>query len=164
MICNHEKLNPFPEGISNYDLWMKRIMSEAIINIPLPESTYRKLQRAAEMTYSTVSDILRDAIESSLPTMPDVPRALGEELTAMRLFSDDALWAAANPSISAAEQARLAQLNQLAGERTLTAPEAAEQDSLLKAYDSSVLRRAQALAILSQRGHAITADSLPLPQ
>ena len=139
-------------------------MSEATINVQLPQSTYRKLQHAAEMTYRTVGDVLRDAIESSLPALPDVPRPLGEKLAAMRLFSDDALWAATNPSISAAEQARLSQLNQIAGKRKLTSPEIAEQESLLNAYDYSVLRRAQAFAVLSQRGHAITPDALPFPQ
>ena len=114
-------------------------MSEATINIPLPQSTYRKLQRAAEMTYRTVGDILHDVIESSLPALADVPRPLGEKLAARRLYSDDALWAATNPSISAAEQARLSQLNQIAGKRELTSPEIAEQESLLDAYDYSVV-------------------------
>ncbi len=139
-------------------------MSETTINVPLPKSTYRKLKRAAELTYRTVNDLLVDTIESSLPTLPDVPSALGEELAAMNLFSDNALWAATNPSLSAAKQARLSQLNQVAGERNLTPAEIAEQKDLLAAYNRSVLRRAQALAVLSQRGHSITLDTLPLPQ
>ena len=139
-------------------------MSETTINVPLPKSTYRKLQRAAELTYRTVNDVLFDVIESSLPTLPDVPSPLDEELAAMRLFSDNALWAATNPSISAAEQARLSQLNQIAGERELTPPDVAEQEDLLAAYNHSLLRRAQAFAVLSQRGHPITPDTLPLPQ
>lgn len=139
-------------------------MRETTINVPLPQSTYRKLQRAAELTYRTVNDVLFDVIESSLPTLPDVPSPLDEELAAMRLLSDNALWAATNPSISAAEQARLSQLNQIAGKRALTLPEVAEQEDLLAAYNYSLLRRAQAFAILSQRGHPIKPDTLPLPQ
>ena len=59
------------------------------------------------------------------------------------------------PSLSPAEAARLKQLNHAAGERSLTQAEVSEQAALLEAYHLSVLRRAQALAILAQRGHAI---------
>lgn len=141
-------------------------MSESTVAVRLPKLTYRKLQRAAELTYRTVDDILASAVESSLPTIADVPPELAEELTALHLFSDEALWAATKPIFSPAEQARLSQLNQTAGERgerDLTAVEIAEQETLLAAYHRSVLRRAQALAILSQRGHAVTLDDLPLP-
>ncbi len=65
------------------------------------------------------------------------------------------LWAAAQPTLSPAQRLRLEQLNHIAGERELTRAESAEQAALLEAYDYSVLHRAQALAILAQRGHRI---------
>jgi hypothetical protein len=77
------------------------------------------------------------------------------EFAAMNLLSDQALFAAAQPSLSPAESAWLKQLNHAAGERSLTQAEISEQTALLGAYHLSVLRRAQALAILAQRGHAI---------
>jgi hypothetical protein len=93
----------------------------------------------------------------SVPVPPDLPPELADELASMHLFSDDALWAATAPSLSPTEQHRLSQLNHLASQRALTDAEQAEQERLLAAYHRSVLRRAQALAILAQRGH-------PLPQ
>ena len=87
-----------------------------------------------------------------------------EELAALQFFSDEALWAAAAPSMSAAEQMRLAQLNRSGEERPLSAAETAEQADLLVTYHRSVLRRAQALAILAQRDHSIPLDTLPLPE
>ncbi|MBE2200373.1 MAG: hypothetical protein IAE79_17290 [Anaerolinea sp.] len=139
-------------------------MLDKSIAIYVPELAYRKLQRAARLTYRSVDEVLLDAIETALPSPPDVPAELAEELAALHLFSDEALWAAAAPSMSATEQVRLAQLNQVAGERPLTTAETAEQADLLGAYHRSVLRRAQALAILAQRGHSVTLDSLPLPE
>ena len=121
------------------------------------------MQKAAELTYRSVDEILVSTIETSLPTMPDVPSELAEELSAMHLLSDDALWAAVSPALSQAKQTRLAQLNQLAHERPLTPAEEAEQNDLVAAYGRSVLRRAQALAILSQRGHPVSLDTLPTP-
>jgi hypothetical protein len=88
------------------------------------------------------------------------PPDLSNELAAMHFFSDEALWAAAQPSLSPAEQVRLSQLNHTAGERSLTPAEDAEHEHLLIAYHRSVLRRAKALAILSQRGHPL----LPEPE
>lgn len=78
-----------------------------------------------------------------------------QTLAAMHLLSDQALWSAAQPALSQAEQHRLRQLNHAAGERDLTAAEGEEQTALLESYHISVLRRAQALAILTQRGHEI---------
>jgi hypothetical protein len=77
----------------------------------------------------------------------------------MYLFSDEALWAAAQSSLSPAEQLRLRQLNRKAGERPLTDAEKAEQEKLLAAYHRSVLRRAKALAILAQRGHHLPVET-----
>ena len=139
-------------------------MAEKTIAVQLPESAYRKLQKAAELTYRSVDEILVSTIETSLPAMPDVPTELAEELSAMHLLSDDALWAAVSPTLSQAEQTRLAQLNQLAHERPLTPAEEAEQNDLLAAYGRSILRRGQALAILAQRGHPVSLDTLPIPE
>ncbi len=76
----------------------------------------------------------------------------------MRFLSDEALWAAAQPSLAPAQRQRLEQLNHIGGERPFTEAEAAEQAALLEAYDRSVLRRAQALAVLAQRGHPISPE------
>ena len=92
-------------------------------------------------------------LEAALPLAADVPPEVADDLAAMHLFSDDALWSATAPSFSPAEACRLSQLNMAAGERALTPAEQAEQHSLITAYRRSVLRRAKALAILAQRGH-----------
>ena len=89
----------------------------------------------------------------SLTEPPSVPADLAAEFAAMHLLSDQALQAAAQPPLSPAELYRLRQLNHAAGERSLTQVEGAEQTALLNVYHISVLRRAQALAILAQRGH-----------
>ena len=88
-----------------------------------------------------------------------LPADLANELSAMHLFSDEALWAATHPRLSPAEQVHLSLLNHKAGERPLTQAEAAEQEHLLTAYHRSVLRRAKALAILAQRGHPLPDES-----
>jgi hypothetical protein len=135
-------------------------MSEKTVTVELPESTFRKLKRAAELTYRSVDEILVSAINATLIAPPDLPSELAEELAALHVLSDEALWAATQPSLSSAEQHRLRQLNHHAGERPLTQAEQTEQEDLLGAYHRSVLRRAQSLAILAQRGHQMTQTTI----
>ncbi len=131
-------------------------MREQTITLSLPEPVLRKLQRAALLTYRSVDEVVATTIDAVLVAPEGLPAELADELAAMHLLSDDALWAAARPSLSPAEQERLQQLNHLAGERDLSPAETAEQQALLESYHRSVLRRAQALSVLAQRGHSIT--------
>ena len=127
--------------------------------VVLPQPVYRKLERAAALTHHSVTDILTSVVNASLPDMPDLPNDLADELAALHLLNDEALWAAAQPSLSPAEQMRLSQLNEKAAAQGLTEAETSEQQTLLNAYQLSVLRRAKALAILSQRGYKFPAES-----
>ncbi len=133
----------------------------ATIAVHIPEALFHKLKRAADLTHRSVEDVAVTSLDAVLPVMPDLPLDVANDLAAMHLFSDDALWAATAPSLSPSEEYRLSQLNTAVGERNLTAAEEAEQQNLIRAYQRSVLRRAKALAILAQRGHSITELSKP---
>lgn len=126
-----------------------------MIPVALPESLVRRLKRAADLTHRSVEELAATSLEAVLPPVADIPSDIGDDLAAMQLFSDEALWAAAEPSLSPSEELRLNQLNTAAGERNLTPAEEAEQSELILAYRRSVLRRAKALAILAQRGHQL---------
>ena len=129
------------------------MIAEQTLTVRLPASVVAKLKRAAALTYRSVDDIVATTVDAALAEPPSVPADLAAEFGAMHLLSDQALQAAAQPSLSPAELFRLRQLNHAAGERSLTQAEEAEQTALLNVYHMSVLRRAQALAILAQRGH-----------
>ena len=128
-------------------------MSTTSTTVQLPESLFQKLKRAAELTHRSVDEIAATSLDAALPPAPGLPLAIADELAAMHVFSDEALWAAAAPSLSPSEEARLSQLGSAAGERELTAAEITEQQRLITAFRRSVLRRAKALAVLAQRGH-----------
>ena len=130
-------------------------MLEQAITVRLAPPLIAKLKRAAELTYRSVDEVLANSINATLVAPPGLPDDLAGELAAMRLLSDRALQAATRPSLAPAQQHRLQQLNHTAGERSLTPTEAAEQTALLAAYHRSVLHRAQALAILAERGYPV---------
>jgi len=137
---------------------MRELAQTITVKLPLP--VLGKLKRAAELTYRPIDEILASTIDAALVAPPGLPDELAGELAAMRLLSDQALWAAVHPSFSPAEQHRLRQLNHTASERPLTRAEAVEQAVLLVAYHRSVLRRAQALAVLAERGHSLPVETL----
>ena len=128
-------------------------MPIATIPVQLPEPLYQRLQNVALAAHRSIDDILASAVAVALPPSPDLPDALADELAEMIWLSDVSLRAALQPTFTADQQARLAELNDLVDERTLTRAEQAEQDQLLVAYERSVLRRAQAFAILDRRGY-----------
>ena len=130
-------------------------MATQTMSVNLPRAVFLKLDRAAKLTHRSVEDVLATTVNAALVEPSGLPKDLADELAAMYLFSDKALLAAVQPSLSPAEQFRLNQLNHEAGERSLTQAEKAEQEHLLDAYRRSILRRAQALSILAQRGHPL---------
>ncbi len=136
-------------------------MTIQTVSVQLPRPVFLKLKRAAELAHRSVEDVLVATVNAALVEPAGLPPDLANELAAMHLFSDDALWAAAKPSLSPTEQYRLSQLNHKAGERSLTEAEKVEQEQLLAAYHRSVLRRAKSLAILSQRGHPLPLETEP---
>jgi hypothetical protein len=132
-------------------------MTAHTVSVQLPRPIFLRLKDVAELTHRSVEEVLVTTVDAALPEHRDLPAGLANELTAMNLLSDEALWAATEPSLSPTEQRRLSQLNHSAEDRPLTKAERAEQEQLLFAYHRSILRRAKALAILTQRGH-------PLPE
>lgn len=125
------------------------------ISVQVPEPIYRRLRRAAELTHRSIEDVLTTTVDAALPAAPDLPPDLADDLAAMAMFNDDALWAATESSLSAAEQRRLRQLTHAGGRRVLSAAENTEMQRLLNKNDRSVLQRGKALAILAQRGYEL---------
>ena len=133
-----------------------------MVNLQVPEPIYRRLRRAAELTHRSVEDVLTTTVDVALPSTPDLPPDIADDLSPMSMFSDDALWAATESSLSAAGQRQLRQLTHAGGRRSLSAAEKAEMARLLELYDRAILRRAKALAILAQRGYELP-DRSDLP-
>ncbi len=126
------------------------------VSVELPEPIFRRLRHIAEVTHRSVEDVLATTVDAALPQTPGVPPEVADDLAAMAVFSDTALWTAAETTLSPEQQRRLNQLTQAGEAHLLTDAEAAELTQLIDAYDRAVLRRAKALALLAQRGFDIS--------
>jgi hypothetical protein len=127
----------------------------AIIQIELPSETFAQLEEVARQQQRGVDDIVRAMILHELPGLPPLPEDIEAELAAFERLSDDVLWLLAKNTLTAAQQEELAALNETNQQRDLTALERERQQLLLDAYDRAVIRRAQAAAILKERGHDV---------
>lgn len=131
-------------------------MTTNSVTITVPNRLYQRLARVAEETERDVSDVLLASAEAMLTVEAAneaLPANIVDELTAMQWFSDTALWEATHPTLSEQQQATLSKLSRQQAERPLNEVEQTQMTQLLAEYDRSVLRRAQALALLSLRGH-----------
>ncbi len=131
------------------------------VSVELPAPIFRRLQQIAEVTHRSVEEVLATTIDAALPPAPNVPVEVADDLASLAVFSDAALWSAAQLALSPEQQRHLSQLSQDGKMRQLTAAEDAELTQLIDAYDRAVLRRAKALALLAQRGYDISAHVGP---
>ena len=129
--------------------------SNVHMQLTLPRTLVDRISRAAAANHVSVEDVIVSSVDHVLPAVPDLPPDVLRELLAMLDFSDEALHAALRPSISAAEDRRLRELTAASKARPLMSGDAAEQARLLDLSQRSVIRRAQALAVLRRRGYQV---------
>jgi predicted unusual protein kinase regulating ubiquinone biosynthesis (AarF/ABC1/UbiB family) len=133
-------------------------MTTNTVTIDVPNRLYRQLTRVAEQTQQDIAKVLLTLAETMFTVEAvnrNLPSHIADELMAMQWFSDIALWKASQPTLSEKQQLELSELTHQQANRPLTQTEQTRLTELLAEYDWSVLRRAQALALLSLRGHNI---------
>lgn len=134
-------------------------MSDYIISIP--ETLYDKVRRVAEQTARPVDEVIRARLEQSLDEMPlDLPDDERAELRALAYLSDDALWNMAREQMASAKQT---QMQALMDKNTFGTITDAEYDQLTRSVELGqrlMLRKAEAMKLLLERGYKITLDDL----
>lgn len=132
------------------------IVTTQTVTLQLPESIYERVQRTAQMLQRPVEEFLLDTVTTALPLLDDLPPELVEDMAALALLNDKALWRVAQSTLSKAAQKRLDWLLDQQGRRELAPAEQQELDQLLHEYERVVLTRAQAAVLLKQRGYDLS--------
>jgi hypothetical protein len=133
---------------------------ERTLSIKIPEDVFQKLQRAASLTQRTIDDVIVNTVNATFVTPTELPAPIADELAIMRQMKDESLWETLPPSVTVQQQKRLEELSVISEQRSLSPEESDEQQALLEAHHHSVLRRAQAIAILTLRGYRISDELL----
>lgn len=137
------------------------IMSHYSVTLPVPDYIYDRARRIAEGTSQSIEAVLlqqlQDAFTESLPNLaPEEQR----ELDALTHLSDDALWTIAREQMPPQRQARLHALMEANSRGTLDDAQRAELETLVAQGQRLSLRKAQAAALLTERGYRVTREAI----
>jgi hypothetical protein len=137
-------------------------MADHSVTLVISERLLKTARQLAAATAQPLEDVLRQYLENSLALAP-LPSDQKAELHALRSLSDDTLWTIAAEQMPALAQARRSTLLALNARDVISEAELAELDELLARGDRLMLRKAEAVAILTARGHHIVSEDLAAP-
>ena len=95
-------------------------------------------------------------LTGAAPATEVLPDDLEQAVAQLVLVDDAALWHAARSRMPADAAEQLSELNAKAQRAGLTTLEQQDRDLLIRQYERAMLVRAQAAALLKQRGHDIS--------
>jgi plasmid stability protein len=126
------------------------------ITISLPDLVYQKLKARAEQTQRSVEAEALDALVAAVPAVDELSADLEASLAQLALLDDQALWRAARTAFATDAARRLEDLHLKRQREGLTEREAQAAAVLIQQYERAMLVRAQAAALLKQRGHDVS--------
>ncbi len=126
------------------------------ITLTLPEDISARVRQIAETTFQPVEKIVLDHLKSLSIQLPPLPPDDQAELDALHHLSDDALWTIVREQVPEDAQARAHTLMDRNSRGIITDAEADELEKLVQRADRVMLRKAEAAAILKERGFAFS--------
>lgn len=130
-------------------------MAERTLTLNLPEGTYHRLKRRAELEHRSVEEAALVLLAASVPENEEIPSAWEELLATMDAMGDEALWRAALNDMGRKANAGIGRLRAKRQDRGLAIAEQERLAELLRQEEKGMLVRAQALLLLTQRGRDI---------
>ncbi len=131
-------------------------MNSQSVTLELPEPLYEQLQARAVRRQRTVADEVLDVLTGAIPATEALPDDLEQAIAQLVHLDDAALWQAGRSKMASDAVERLSELNAKRQREGLTEAEQQESDLLVRQYERSMLVRAQAAALLKQRGHDVS--------
>jgi hypothetical protein len=98
---------------------------------------------------------LLEVVASAVPVADDLPVDLAQAISPLALLDDEALWRAARSHFPAEAVAQMEQLHLKRQREGLTGSEAETLAGLVRHYERAMLVRAQAAALLKERGYDV---------
>ena len=131
-------------------------MTVQSITLNLPSAVYQKLRRRAEATQRSIEAELLEVVVTAVPTLDELPADLNESVAQLRLLDDAALLRVARSTLLAETAQQLETLHIKQQREGLAPAEHLTAEALLAQYERHMLMRAEAVALLKQRGHDIS--------
>lgn len=131
-------------------------MAVQTVTLALPAALYQQLKRRADATLRTVEDELLTVVATAVPASDELPQDLEDAISPLALLNDEALWRAARTRISPEATEHLEELHTKRRREGLSVAETHALTTLIWQYERAMLVRAQAAALLKQRGHDVS--------
>lgn len=131
-------------------------MTNPTVTLTLPISVYERLKARAVQTHRSVEAEALDLLVMAVPIADELPADLEAAISPLTLLDDVALWQAARIHFGSADALQLEQLHHKQQREGLTEAEQQTVDQLVRHYERTMLVRAQAAALLKQRGHNVS--------
>src|SRR5262245_6015571 len=139
----------------------REIMSHYAITLPVPDYIYDRARQVAEDTSQSIEDVLVRQLENAFTEpLPALEPEEQRELEALAFLSDDALCTIAREHMPEDRQARLHVLMTANSQGAVDEIQRAELEALVVQGQRLSLRKAQAAALLTERGYAVSSDEL----
>ena len=125
-----------------------------ILTVTLPTGLYDELKQRAALTRRSIEDELVRTLGEALPSSAGVME-VESTLASLTAMDDAALWRVAESRVTSADSSRLTELADKRQRVGLDAVELREARDLVQQHDRVLVIRAEAAALLRQRGHDI---------
>lgn len=135
-------------------------MSTQTVTIHLPDALYERVRCAAQVQQRPIEKLLLDAVVTGTSLLDDLPPELADEMAALALLNDTALWRVARRTLPSDQQEQMDTLLQEKGRGQLLPEGQQVLDQLLAEYERAVLTRAHAAVLLQQRGYDVSDPSI----
>lgn len=131
-------------------------MSTQTLTVNLPDTLYRQVARRAARMHSSLEDELIAVVAAALSTTAELPANTLDAMAQLAYLNSAELWAAAQMKVAPAENERMQTLLFKRQRESLTQAEQTEAEQLLQRAEHVMLVRAQAIALLRERGQDVT--------
>lgn len=130
-------------------------MTAHSVVLELPETLFRRIERAAKGLNQPMPQALVKIVENSLPSLDKVPPQYRAELEAMETWADEDLWRVSREAMPSDLQQELSDLLRKNERDSLGPTEEARLDLLHGESNRLMLRKSYALALLKWRGNKV---------
>ncbi len=131
-------------------------MPAQTVTLRMPGLLYDRLMHRAVETQRSFEEETLDVLAAALPGQDELPAELKEAIDALTVLDDEALWRAATSRLPDDVASELEVLHDKRDCVGLTENESQQLVALLRRYERHMLVRAQAAALLRERGHDVT--------
>jgi hypothetical protein len=128
------------------------------VTVQMPAGLYERLKRRADQAHRSIEAEVLETVASAVPPDDSLSSDLEEAVARLTLMDDNALWELVHAHFPTEKSARLSALHWKRQDSGLVQAETQQAAQLAQELEQFMFLRAQAMALLMQRGHELSED------